>query len=336
MKYNISVATKSDIQAIMDFIKKYWGENHILAIDSDIFSFQYQNQLDKNLVNFIVAKDVEGTIKAILGFIPSELTSSSPDIFAALWKVADDVKSPMLGLKLLNYLRRKFDSSLFSTLGLNETSSSIYRLMKFNVDTLAHFVLLNPTIDDYKIAKVTKGLNQPESLDARFSVKYVTDTEVLNTFDFPENIRPKKDLDYLHYRYFNHPVYTYEILGIYEGDSLLSFWIGREQKMNGRVCLRLVDYFGPDNHIAQCGSSLNDFLIEQNYEYIDFMCIGIDKVHLIKAGFEMLDHEDNRLIVPDYFSPYVQKNVPMMYAVDSENMDNVRLFKGDGDQDRPN
>lgn len=320
----------------MGFIKMYWGKSHILAVDRDIFSFQYQNQLDKELVNFIVAKDHEGTIKAILGFIPSELANPASDIFAALWKVADDVVSPMLGLKLLNFLKHKCDFGLFSTLGLNDTSSSIYRLMKYHVGTLSHFVLLNPVVGDYKIAKVPKNLNLQEQVKTTLSINYVSDIKVLNKFDFPADIKPKKDLDYLIYRYFNHPVYTYRILGIYEGNKLLGFWIGREQKMNGRVCLRLVDYFGLDGHIAQCGRSLRAFLIKENYEYIDFMCIGIDKAYLTQAGFIMLNHDDDSLIVPDYFSPYVQKNVPMLYAVDTGNMDNVRLFKGDGDQDRPN
>ena len=43
----------------------------------------------------------------------------------------------------------------------------------------------------------------------------------------------------------------------------------------------------------------------------------------------------DNLIIPNYFNPYLQKNIEIYFFVDSKKIDKVRLFKGDGDQDRP-
>lgn len=344
MKYNLSIATFVDVQPIMSFIQQYWGSKHILATNVDVFLFQYQNQLDKNRVNFVVAKDSEGVIKAILGFIPSQLQNPNSDIFAALWKVADDVKSPMLGLKLLNYLRKQTEYGLFTTLGLNETSSSIYGLMKYEVDYMQHFVLLNPSMIDYQIAHVSEPHKEAlqmrneilrTGLNESLTVKFLTDLTEIDTFIFPDNVSPKKDLDYLRFRYFNHPIYNYKVLAIMDGLEVTAFWVVREQVLNNRQCLRLVDYFGSDGAIAGCALSLNEFVISSTYEYLDFICMGMDFDLLVKAGFTVVDQESDDLIIPDYFSPYLKKNIRMLYSVDRKIDTPIRLFKGDGDQDRP-
>lgn len=344
MKYNLSIATFADVQPIMNFIQRYWGAKHILATNVDVFLFQYLNQKNKQQVNFVVAKDSAGVIKAILGFIPSQLQSSNSDVFAALWKVADDVKSPMLGLKLLNYLRKKTDYGLFTTLGLNETSSSIYRLMKYEVDYMQHFVLLNPSMIDYQIAHVseanrdalqTRSATLQTTLNHSLTVKVVTDLTVVDDFVFPDGMSPKKDLDYLRFRYFNHPVYNYKILAIMNNQHVVAFWVAREQVLNDRQCLRLVDYYGLDAAIADCALSLNEFVVNSDYEYLDFICMGMDSDSLVKAGFTAVNQESDDLIIPDYFSPYLQKNIKMLYSVDRNIDTPIRLFKGDGDQDRP-
>jgi len=344
VKYNLSIATFSDVQPLMNFIQQYWGAEHILATNEDVFLFQYQNQLDKKQINFVVAKDNDCVIKAILGFIPSQLQNSNSDIFAALWKVADDVKSPMLGLKLLNYLRKQTEYGLFTTLGLNETSSSIYRLMKYEVDYMQHFVMLNPVIKNYEIAHVSQRYKETLSVHPKASeiptkelltVKFLTDLSFIDSFVFSADTRPKKDLDYLRFRYFNHPIYSYQILSIMNGSEVSAFWIAREQNLNERKCLRLVDYFGPDNSIANCASSLNQFVINSEYEYLDFFCMGMDTNSLVRGGFMAVNQDSEELIIPDYFSPYLQKNIKMLYSLDRELDSQIRLFKGDGDQDRP-
>ena len=131
------MAEIGDTKEIMSFINHYWKKDHVLAKSEELFLFQYQNYLSPSELNMVVAKNSDGEIKAILGFVPSSYGSEQSDVFGALWKVADDVKAPMLGLKLLSFLRKKVNGR-YLTLGLNETSSSIYRYMNF--DQIKEFV----------------------------------------------------------------------------------------------------------------------------------------------------------------------------------------------------
>ena len=39
-------------------------------------------------------------------------------------------------------------------------------------------------------------------------------------------------------------------------------------------------------------------------------------------------------IIPEYFEPFVNKNIDL-YSAYISNEKNIRLFKGDGDMDRP-
>ena len=54
------------------------------------------------------------------------------------------------------------------------------------------------------------------------------------------------------------------------------------------------------------------------------------------SGFKLINQNSNELIIPNYFNPYLQKNIQIYFFVDSKDIDKVILFKGDGDQDRPN
>ena len=69
-------------------------------------------------------------------------------------------------------------------------------------------------------------------------------------------------------------------------------------------------------------------------EYVDFVQYGIDKKYFLNSGFKLLDLNIN-VIVPNYFEPLIQKNIPLLFSYKTNN-NNIRIFKGDGDQDRPN
>ena len=73
---------------------------------------------------------------------------------------------------------------------------------------------------------------------------------------------------------------------------------------------------------------------KEGYEYADFYCYGLENKILNDAGFFLVNSIDD-LIIPNYFSPYLQKNINLNFFVDTENLNLIKLFKGDGDQDRP-
>jgi len=68
-------------------------------------------------------------------------------------------------------------------------------------------------------------------------------------------------------------------------------------------------------------------------EYADVYNWGIAPDLFARAGFSEVD-PDGADIVPDHFEPFEQVNIRLRFAVKSDRP--VVLFKGDGDQDRPN
>ena len=71
------------------------------------------------------------------------------------------------------------------------------------------------------------------------------------------------------------------------------------------------------------------------FEYIDFMCFGFDGEFLKNAGFQKINIDNNNLIIPNYFSPFIRKNIKINFFADTKHIDQLRIFKADGDQDRP-
>ena len=58
---------------------------------------------------------------------------------------------------------------------------------------------------------------------------------------------------------------------------------------------------------------------------------GINDDIFYSAGWRKVEEEGN--IIPDYFSPFEHRKVDIFYATSKAD---AVLFKGDGDQDRPN
>ena len=81
--------------------------------------------------------------------------------------------------------------------------------------------------------------------------------------------------------------------------------------------------------------SLIDLIKKYSAEYIDFYSYGMKSNYIIKAGFINRKKYQN-LIIPEYFEPFVKKNIDLMYGYKTSiKYPLVRLFKADGDRDRP-
>ena len=74
-------------------------------------------------------------------------------------------------------------------------------------------------------------------------------------------------------------------------------------------------------------------MVSENSEYIDCLNYGINDDVFKKIGFNKVDI--NNQTVPIYFEPFERKNVEIKFSYIS-NYNDFLIFKGDGDQDRPN
>lgn len=331
----IRFAKPEDKEAIVRFLQEHWSAQSILVKSRRIFDFQYGRD---GGCGFVLAIDDEtGEIFGLKGFFPFN-HEEHPDIAAALAIVLQGVR-PMLGMEIERFLERETCCRWLCSTGLNpQTSVRVYQLFKkqYTVDTLRHYYRL-ADLPAYQTAKVVrKNIPVPSEGGARLIP--IPSAEALDTlFDLNarrENL-PYKDAAYLNYRYFHHPVYSYQVYGLLPpGESRArALLIARPCEGGGGRALRIVDYIGGQAAMAAAGPELDRLLAAGGYEYADFYCYGFEDSLLRAAGFSLRDGQDPN-IIPNYFEPFLQKNVDIhFFALKAEKM---LICKADGDQDRPN
>ncbi len=317
----IKFATKDDIADIMDFIENHWKHGHILATNRKFFEYLYIT--DKDRVNFAISKDKENKINGLIGYIPYNKSHSV--ISLALWK-ALNAQDSFIGMELFEFLMNELKTQLIATVGVNiETSGEIYLFFDYELGKMNHYFRLNKT-SEYKIAKVNDKLI-PEIKRNSATVKELKSAdEIPKGFEYNKNAIPKS-IDYIKRRYFNHPVFKYNV-NLFDDDLIV---ITRLQEYNSNKCLRIVDILGDYNKIPVITAYYDEYMKKNNIEYIDCYNSGISNKLFEDAGFIEIQNSGN--IIPEYFSPFEQRNIDICY---SSSKKGIILFKGDGDMDRPN
>jgi hypothetical protein len=329
----IRFANLDDVDRIMEVIGRYWDSNHILTRTKEFFLYIFTG--DKNNINFVIAEDK--TTHEITGFLGYIRYASAQvcDISPVMWKALEE-KGEFLGLKMLLFLVNKNSFDFIFSVGINPKTIPIYRYLRYYTGRLDHYYRISDK-DVYKIAEIKNKIILPVSpseLEISLIENFSSFCKVFN-FLFPlEKQHPNKDIDYFHYRFFDHPIYSYKIFCIVSKNTkqCKAFFVGREVEQFGIKILRIVDFAGQEEYFADISVSLQNLIEQNNYEYIDFYSYGISTKTMNRAGFvKRMDNDDN--IIPNYFEPFVRKNCDIHFYTNST--DNVRLFKADADQDQP-
>ena len=229
-------------------------------------------------------------------------------------------------MELFEFLMNELKTELIATVGVNiETSGEIYLFFDYELGKMNHYFRLNE-LAEYKIAKVIDKLI-PEIKSGFVSAQELKSVdEIPKGFKYDKNAIPKS-VDYIKRRYFNHPVFKYNV-NLFDDDLIV---ITRLQEYNSNKCLRIVDILGDYNKIPVITGYFDNYMKKNNIEYIDCYNSGISNKQFTKAGF--IEIQNSKNIIPEYFSPFEQKNIDIGY---SSSKKGTVLFKGDGDMDRPN
>lgn len=323
----IRFANLEEAPKIMEFIKKHWNENHVFAHSKKALDFQY---LDTNHQRYNMVLGLENeAIVSILGFtLPSQYDSKlSPnkDLWFGIWK---SIK-PALGLALVKFLLENLKPHSVGNAGLSQHGVKYYQLFSYDkIDILSHFYIKNDKKECFNIADFTHAPPIKATQKSPFSYKILSLKEFKKT-KLTYAFIPHKSQKYFINRYFKHPFYTYQFLGIFEKSNLKCIFITRELKIHTSKCLRIVDFLG--NFTDNLYALFQDFLYQNDYEYIDLLCYVSDFSKLKHMGFV----EKNKEIITNYFEPYIKENQNIYFAYKCEK-DNYAFFKGDSDQDRIN
>lgn len=336
MRYEIGLAKYDDYKNIMRFMHEEWRANHILAVDEKLFLYEFQ---EKDTINFIIAKDKEtNEIKGLMGIIKIN-NNKEPDLTTSIWKVSENAKYPMLGIKLYDYLRNDIPHRYHYAPGLNKITFPLFKYMKIFTGVMKHAYIANPYIDKYKIASFTsKPANKLENIDTNH-LELVSSAEMLkDKFNDKQylNRYPYKDTDFLIKRYFYYPGFTYFMYGLKKQDgSYKALLVVREVIVEEAKALRVIDFIGDEQDLITLKQDLHNLLLKGNYEYIDLLYWGLKDETIEKAGFTSLDYETDEVIIPQYFCPFLQQNIKINFYADIDQQKDYYIFKGDGDQDRP-
>lgn len=337
-KYCVRIANESDIEQIMSFINKFWSKGHVMSTNKGYFEYEF---LRDGQVNFAIAIDREtDTIQGVWGLLFSALDPDKRDLWGSIWKAnLGDGNFPLLGTEI-----RKRTGSLIKyryNLGVGQndnTTRIVESCFNKEVVRLEHFYRLNTDIDDYRIAVINDrqdteaaAVSDHTSAERLYSIEDVTSRINIEDIDAV----PYKDNWFLKHRYFDHPVYDYKVYGLRKrGEETSAIMVLRDAEAEGAKALRIIDYIGDRTAMAGLGSFFDKELSAGGYEYVDFYEYGFEPELLKAAGFRNRYEDGETVIIPNYFEPFVRENKDLAGFFDKGL--NVTIFKGDGDQDRPN
>ena len=338
-RYDFGICPSGRVNDLVEFIDTYWKKDHIFARSPEFLSWNHYDKTN-DCYNFIIAvQKSTGKIQAMEGFTLS--SHFDPDIqkpvaWGSMWKNRLEAEEPGLGLMVHWKLYETYGKYGSCGIGMSKKAVRISNAIVANVAVLAkQYFILHPVKTEFKIAANTAS-------GARYSAKAVKSNKKLlncsqddfNALDgvVIKTIPQHKSLKYYINRYFNHPIYKYQASMVRDNNSGITaviFW--RFCYYESAKCIRIVDYFGEEDALAGCLDGFLDLLVEHDSEYIDFICKGMPPEIMEAAGFADRGKQDG-IVIPNYFEPFVQSNIDVYCSVYPTD---IRVFKGDSDQDRP-
>lgn len=331
--FDVGLATTADTGAIQTFIEEEWRSGHILARDEAFFRYQYQTHGDR--LNMVLARrPSDGRIESVLGFIPAN--QSVADLWLALWKTRGSLRGVTPGVACLEHLVALFGPTTVACAGVRSNTAPLYRFLGYHVDTLRQYVLPNPDLREFRIARFPQIPARARSLVPEGQIEELADeTAVIDACGavLPLQGKPAKDVWYVRRRYLAHPTFRYRLWALRIQGQRRAVVVTRDFEARSRVAVRVVDILGDAAAVPHVTGALTDLVSQRRAEYLDLLAFGLPEAQLVASGVIVNDQRPG-LVVPEYFQPFLDKNVSIMMVTSDPS--GFTMFKADGDQDRPN
>jgi hypothetical protein len=336
--YQLKFCKEEDKPLLLDFIKRYWQEDHVFVKSDELLRFQHYNPL-KEEYSFILGVNTQtNQIDGIIGLIPvsqyDPALAKYNDTWGGIWKVRSDVRNEeigSLGMRLFGAFNM-FTSH--GSIGMSKVATKLHAMMNYTSCSLNQYYILNPECSEFKIAVIPFKVQKIKStLKSGFKIKKIS-----NITDIPRDevigvYYPIKSLSYLQNRFSHHPIYQYKFWGIYsKNKSLKTIFVTRSIDIKNSRVIRIVDVLGPLENLGTLKAEFEALCKVESAEYIDIMNYGVSKKIFEELGFEQLNVNEN-IIIPTHFEPFVAENIVIKCAYRAPN--EYVMFKADSDQDRP-
>lgn len=327
------IANIKDYRKVYNFVINNWKKNHYFCRDQSFFKWTY---LTKKNFNFAIA-ETNSVIVGVLGFInQSKFDDKLPknQIFLTL-SVTNKLAKPGSVFKLLETIKKKFKPTLISSSGAwNNKLTKLNKLIGFNVKLMNHYFILGNK-KKFKLTNIKKYIKH-KIFEKKIFFSQINERNIIKKNNKFFGKYPKKSLVYLLNRYLKHPIFNYLIFEISYKKNLKCILVLRQIKIKNSNFFKIIDYIGDKKNFHLIGSVIKHILMKYKPEFIDIVCRGISKKKLTKLGFKNKNDYKN-LILPDYTSPLVMKNVDIKSGVIIKKsfINKILIMRGDGDRDNP-
>ncbi len=321
----------------MQFLDAHWQHDHVLATSRALMDWQHG--ATDGAYDYLIARD-GGRLLGVLGYIANtrfdpQLTEPKV-IWLALWKVREDIAQPALGLRMLRFLAQAHEGAVLAVNGINLAHPPMYRALGYQVVELVQHVLVNPEARQTLIGgpPLVQG-SGPAGTATAFTELRAADLDALPQLSLDESTLPAKTPAYFRERFLHHPFYRYRVFRLdcgHAGTGLLALRVTQHEN---RRALRIVDFAGSPALFGSCGVSIARISAELDAEYADLWSWGIDPDLLAASGFAAIDPA-GATTVPNHFEPFLARTGRILCAFRNPTALPFRVFRADGDQDRPN
>ena len=185
----IQFCKNKDFLSLSSFIKKNWPKKSILTKNRKLFNWLYLNRQLKTY-NFVISKS-KNKILSCIGIIKNEAnfrTKKKGVIWLTMWLSVKDKKNANSGIDLFYYLIKKYKKHFIGTVGLNEKTILIYKILGFKTGYLDHYYISNPKLKKFNLAKVP--INKNYNTQRRSNLFHIEVTNKINFYK--KNINLKK------------------------------------------------------------------------------------------------------------------------------------------------
>ena len=325
--------SKCDITFFQSLVRNNWlKNNHIFSKNKKIINFYYNFKNNKK-INILGLYKKDKLVSA-MGLIPNKNWDSKlkDDYFIAFLVKSKKLLSDSTFI-FLSFVYKKIKPKFLGVCGINlKTSGKIFQRLS-KIELFSHYYISNPSLK----SKVSKNL-------IFYKKNYVTNISLDLTLKISNKLYklpiskhyPIKSKNFFQKKYLENPFYDYFVMNFYSAKKLIFFFICRkiEIKKYKTKIVRVIDFHGNIPNKVSLVNVLTRYLIKNNIEYIDMLCHGFTNSVLENIGF--LKKKNNQ-IIPDHFEPFTGKDAQLNFSIlINKYKRNIILFKGDGDQDRPN
>ena len=330
---NIKKISKHEIYSFQNLVKDNWPKKkHIFSKNKNVIKFYYNFKNNKKMNVLGLYKN--GKLVSAMGLIPNQNWDSElkNDYFIAFLLKSKKLLSDSTFI-FLSFIYKKIKPKFLAVCGVNlNTAGKIFKRLG-KIELFSHYYISNPNLKP----SISKNL-------ISYKKKLLSDTTLEFKLEINNNLSrlpistyyPIKSKKYFKKKYLENPFYDYFIMNFYYANKLIFFFICRkiEIKKYKTKIVRVIDFQGVIPNKGSLVNVLTEYLIDNNIEYIDMLCHGFPKGILRKVGFLLKNHKQ---IIPDYFEPFTGKDAQLNFSIlINKYKRNTILFKGDGDQDRPN